>query len=55
MSDIDGNAGPSRTCISWRERGSASDQLRRKKKQSVNRATLLRSELNGEARNETGR
>jgi len=36
-----GNAGPSGTCISWRKRGSASDQLRRKKKQSVNRAALL--------------
>ena len=38
---VGGNAGPSRTCISWRERGNASDQLRRKKKQSVNRAALL--------------
>ena len=27
MSDIDGNAGPSRTCISWHERGSVNAQM----------------------------
>ena len=29
---VGGNAGPSRTGISWRERGSASDQLRKRGK-----------------------
>jgi hypothetical protein len=30
---VGGNAGPSRTGISWRERGSASDQLRTEKEE----------------------
>ena len=30
---VGGNAGPSRTGISWRERGSASDQLRMEEKE----------------------
>ena len=33
---VGGNAGPSRTGISWRESGGASDQLRRKKAASEN-------------------